>query len=272
MKCLPFYLSLFLWSCTPKNPAPQGINRPIPPTSAVASGGPMMAAYTADGPNNIVIHVADVALDSEKTGWNGDYNLLQDVQVKTLDDGFGLFSRVELVLSPELEQYRYGLHGSADHVWFELQAGEQQLALTLHIKPLINANSTTPAEQPDPGPPLNLDYSYVTVDTLLQQLEQQAGIWTYFAEGIELPTLILSARGSELGWRDVAGLIQTTLRENGYALQVEGLSLLLQQSDSADNTWVAPPWAQGDDGRPPAPGNEEPEGDDTEVPIEERTE
>ena len=232
----------------------------------------MMSAYTADGPNNIVVHVADVALDTEKTGWDGDYALLQDVQIKTLDDGFGLFSRVELVLNPDLEQYRYGLHGSADHVWFELQAGEQQLALTLHIKPLVIATTTEMKEPVDPGPPLNLDYYYVTVDTLLKQLEEQAGIWTYFAEGLELPTLILSARGNDLGWRDVAGLIQTTLRENGYALQVEGQTLLLQEADTTENKWAAPSWAQADDGRPPAPGTEETEPEDIEESIEETAE
>ena len=142
---------------------------------------------------------------------------------------------------PELEQYRYGLHSSPDHVWFELQAGEQDLALTFHIKPLINAESTEVMQSPDPGPSLNLDYSYVTVDTLLKQLEEQAGIWTYFATGLELPTLILSVRGIDLGWRDVAGLIQTTLRENGYTLQIDGLNVLLQQADSTANTWVVPP-------------------------------
>ena len=43
----------------------------------------MMAAYNADGTNNVVVHVADVALDANKTGWNGEYSLLQDVQIKT---------------------------------------------------------------------------------------------------------------------------------------------------------------------------------------------
>jgi hypothetical protein len=264
-------LPLLLLACAPKAPEPRGLSLQ-PPADGDQGDAPMMSAYTSPAPDRLVVHVADTALQAEKTGWTGSQDLVTDLQIKTLDDGIGLFSRVELFMAPELEQYSYGLLGSSENVWIRINSGERELVLTLHPLDLVPAPIVSTEPEPDPGPPLDLEYWYVSVETLLEYLETEAGIWVYFEPELTMPTVALSVVGKNMAWRDVAGLMNSSLSEHGYALKIDGWSLMLHQSESAPETWADPPWADEADGRPGAPGSEEPAPEEGEEGAEEETE
>jgi hypothetical protein len=263
---------LLLLACAPKTPEPRGLSVPPPAADAEQADAPMMSAYLATGPDRLVIHVADTAVEADKTGWSGDQDMVGDIQFKTLDDGIGIFSRLELFIAPDLEQYSYGLQGSADHVWIRINSGERELVLTLHPLDITPAPIVSTEPEPDPGPPLDLEYWYVSVETLLKYLEKEAGVWVYFEPELDLPTVALSVVGKGMAWRNVAGLMNSSLSEQGYALKIDGWSLMLHQSESAPETWADPPWADEADGRPPAPGNEIPAPEEDEEGAEEETE
>jgi hypothetical protein len=259
----PLSMLLLTMACGPKTPVNRGQSVPQPPPEADSTDAPMMSAYATSAPDRIVVHVADVTFNAEVTGWSGDESLVPDLHIRTLDDGLGVFSRVELEIEPGLQQYAYGLQGSSDHVWVQLRSGERELVLTLHaIEPETPSAETEPEAPEDPGPSLEFEYWYVTAETLLQTLEEEAGVWVYYESGLEPPPIALSVVGKGLHWRGVAALIGTSLAEHGYALDVVDWTLRLRAADPQPESWSGPPWATDDDERPPPPGEVLP-GDET---------
>jgi hypothetical protein len=249
-------LPILLLACTPKTPEVRGLSLHAPSADAESTGAPMMSAYTTSEPPRLVVHVADTAFDGAQTGWSGDRDLVTDIQYKNLDDGIGLFSRIEIFMAPDLEQYSYGLPGSADNVWVRINSGDRELVLTLHPLDMTPSPNLAYGPAPDPGPPLDLEYWYVSVETLLKYLEEEAGVWVYYEPEIETPSVALSVVGKGLKWRGVAGLIHSSLSEHGFTLEIDGWSVLLHRTESTPEAWTPPPWASENDGRPPAPSTE----------------